>query len=71
MAYDRFKMEEQLMKVWSMMDQLDTIAEGVLEYEWSEDDVANAVVGLKTMLNLEMEKTFNMFEQSVRNYEPD
>jgi hypothetical protein len=65
MPFNRFDFEEQLMKVWSMSDQLNTITEGALEYNWTADQVSNATIGLKTMMDLEFDKLFNMFERGV------
>ena len=67
MSFDRFQMEEQIMKVWAMSDQLNTITEGALEYEWSADQVSNATIGLKTMMDLEFDKLFTMFECGVNS----
>ena len=62
---DRFDLEQQIMKCWQVCDGLDTITEGVLEYDWNADQVSNASIGLKTIYQLEFEKLQGMFERLI------
>jgi hypothetical protein len=62
---NRFDLEQQIMKCWQVVDQLDAITEGVLEYDWDADQVSNASIGLKTIYQLEFEKLQSMFELLV------
>jgi hypothetical protein len=45
---------------------MDTISKGVLEYEWTPDQVANATIGLKELYQVKFEELFLMFETGVR-----
>ena len=64
---NRFDLEAQIMKCWQVVDSLDTITEGVLEYDWTPDQVSNATIGLKEIYQLEFEKLQGMFELLVHN----
>lgn len=66
MSFDRFDMEEQLMRCWNILEQIDTITEGVLEHDWNSDNVANATAGIKQIYQLEFEKLWDMFEAGIR-----
>jgi hypothetical protein len=63
---NRFDLEHQIMKCWQVVDQLDAITEGVLEYDWDADQVSNASIGLKTIYQLEFEKLQSMFERLIQ-----
>jgi hypothetical protein len=63
--FDRFEFEQQLMTCWGLVDHLGSISEGVLDRDWTNDKVANALIGLKEIYNLEFEKLFSMFERGV------
>ncbi len=63
----RFDLEAQMMKCWQVLDGLDTVTEGVLDYDWTPDQVSNATIGLKEIYQLEFEKLQGMFELLVRN----
>jgi len=64
---DRFSMEQEIMAVWGMCEDLDTLLEGVLERDMTKDDIANALLGLKVMHQLKSEKLFDTFEQLIHN----
>lgn len=66
MEFDRFLFEDQIMKVWKIIDLLKGVEEGVLEYNWDKDKTANAIIGLDELLQMEMDKLFNMFEAGVK-----
>lgn len=65
MNFDRFDFEQQILKCWNLIDQLDVITEGVLEYEWTPDQVSNATLGLKELASVEMDKLFRMLETGI------
>ena len=63
--FDRFDFEQQIMKVWSITDDLDLLLEGVLEKDMSKDDISNVLLGLKELHNMRTEKLFDMFELGI------
>ena len=48
---------------WSIVDQLDTILQGVYEEDWTKDQTANALLGVKEIYQLEFDKLFKMNEK--------
>lgn len=66
MEFNRFEFEQQIMKVWNLIEMLNTVSEGVLEYEWNEDQTVNALNGIAELYDLEMNKLFSMFETGIK-----
>ena len=64
---NRFDLEQQIMDCWTVLDQIDTITEGVLEYDWNPDQVSNATIGIKEVYQLKFEKLLGTFETLIRN----
>jgi len=62
----RFDLEEQLMQCWSIINQIDTVTEGVIEYDWTPDQISNALIGIKEVYNLKFEKIFMLQETLIR-----
>lgn len=62
---NRFDMESQIMAVWSMCEELDTLLEGVLEKDMSKDEISNALLGLRVMHHLKSEKLFDTFSEMI------
>lgn len=58
----RFDLEQKLLDCWHITDDLDTIADAVLEQDLTNDDVANLLIGLSKLYHLKFEKTFRTFE---------
>jgi len=53
---DRFHLEDEIKTLYSFSQQLETLSEGILEYDLSNDEVVNALEGLKVMLDLHAKK---------------
>lgn len=62
---DRFDFEQQILKCWNIVDQLDTVVEGVMEHDWTSDQISNALIGIKEIYQLEFDKLFNQFENTL------
>jgi hypothetical protein len=62
---DRFDLEQDIMKCWNITDDIDMLMENVMERDMSTDDIANALLGLKTLYNMKFEKMFADFETLV------
>lgn len=59
---NRFDLEEQILDCWNVTKDLNTLAEGVIEQNLSQDDISNALIGLKTMYELKHDKLWKTFE---------
>ena len=65
---NNFDMEQQIMKVWGVADDMEDLADHIIDGEspMSPDEIFNALYGLSLMLNIKCEKLFSEFEKSLR-----
>ena len=67
--YDRFNLEAEIMHVWQTKDDLDAIAERLIESPngpMTEDEIGNLLVGLSELHNTRCMKLFQVFETMVK-----
>ena len=64
---DRFEFEQQIMDCWGVTDDIDTLYKLSDIREMSEDELANALLGLKTVYQMKFELLFDMFEQMIKD----
>ena len=57
-----FDLEQEIMKAWHIIDDIQLLNENVMETDMSTDDIANALLGLESMYNMRFQKVFNIFE---------
>lgn len=62
----RFDFEQQIMDCWNVCDDIGTIYKMSDLREMSEDELANALLGLKTLYQLKFEQLFHTFEIMVK-----
>lgn len=62
---DRFDLEQNIMKCWNITDDIDLVYKNVMESDMSNDDIANALLGLKTLYDMRFEELFNNFETMI------
>ena len=53
---DRFHLEDEISALYSFSQQLETLSEGILEHDISNDEIVNALTGLKIILDLHAKK---------------
>lgn len=61
---NRFDLEEAIMSVWSVDQDIDTLLWKLMdspESPMSEDDLANYLIGMKSVLNLRCERLFDVY----------
>lgn len=70
---DRFELEQAIMGCWNVTDDIDLIYAAVMNRDMSEDDIANLLLGLKSLYQLKFERLFETFEGCVadRVFDPD
>jgi len=62
---DRFDLEEQISKIDGISDDLEILAEAILDGEIkTPDDIANILVGTAAMMRLRANKLFHTFEEA-------
>jgi hypothetical protein len=60
---DRFDLEEQITKLYSLVDSINDISYGVLEGNLSTDEISNALDGLAVLTEVKIKKLFDVFTQ--------
>lgn len=63
----RFTLEDQIMKCWGVLDQIDTVIEGTIEYDWTPDQTSNALLGIKEIYQLEFNKLIDLQTALISN----
>ena len=64
---DRFDLEQGIMKCWNVTDDVDLLYRNVMERDLSRDDIANALLGLKTLYEMKFNETFDCFTELVQD----
>jgi hypothetical protein len=64
---DRFDLEQQILDCWHVTDDIDMLFEAVMDKDLTQDDIANVLLGLKTLYHLKFERTFETFEKLIQN----
>lgn len=63
-----FDLEQEIMKAWHVVDDIQLLNENVMETNMSTDDIANVLLGLESIYNMRFQKVFNMFEDLCKEY---
>jgi hypothetical protein len=63
-----FDFEQEIMKAWHVVDDIQLLNENVMETDMSTDDIANALLGLHSIYNMRFVKVFDMFEDLCKEY---
>jgi hypothetical protein len=67
-SIDRFDLEQDIMACWNVVDDLDVFLSRYMDGpEMSEDEVANVILGIKSLYHLKFNKCFATFEQLLAN----
>lgn len=69
---DRFDLETEISSLYYFSSQLETINQGILEYDMSKDDIVSAIEGLRVMLELHVQKMEDTLSQcfKLNEYNP-
>jgi hypothetical protein len=67
--YDRFDLEQQIMAVWQTSEDIQTVLQGHMDNPapMTEDQMANALLGLKTLHDLRCERLFSIMEHLIKS----
>jgi hypothetical protein len=63
-----FDLEQEIMKAWHVIDDIQLLNENVMETNMSRDDIINALVGLESIYNMRFIKLFNTFEEVCKEF---
>ena len=63
----RFEMEEQIMAVWNIANDINTISESIMDNpeDWSTDRISNVLIGVSIMCDVKSTKLFKLFETMI------
>jgi hypothetical protein len=64
--YDRFDLEQQIMKCWTITDDLKLLRQNVLEKNMSTDDITNFILGLETIYECKFNELFDQFSYLIQ-----
>lgn len=62
---DRFDLEQAFMECWTTKEDISLICESVLDGKLSNDELANALIGLHQLHELRCSKAFSIFERLI------
>jgi hypothetical protein len=63
---DRFSLETEILHLHTFVDNLATLSEGILEHDLTNDEVVNAIEGLRVMLSLQTNKLMDTMSQCFK-----
>lgn len=63
---DRFDLEQDIMKCWNVTEDIDLLYRNVIDKDLTTDDIANALLGMKTIYEMKFEEMFSHFETLIR-----
>lgn len=62
---DRFDLEQNIMSCWGVVEDIEAIYNTERLYN-NQDDMMNALLGLKTLYQIKFEQLFAVFEHMIR-----
>lgn len=66
-ADDRFELEQAITNCWNTVDDIDLLVENVIEEGLDEDQIANALIGLRQLHHMRVKKAFDIFEALIKS----
>jgi hypothetical protein len=64
----QFDLEQSIIRLWGTDEDIQLLYETVMEKDPSKDDIANTLLGLKSIMHLRGEKCFELFETFLREH---
>ena len=62
----RFDLEERIMDCWNVVSDVDAVYGAVMDRDLSRDELANLLLGIKSMYDLKFYNLFSTFEKMIR-----
>jgi len=63
---DRFDLEDEISSLYSLSVNLETLREGILEYDLEKDEIVNALQGINVLLTLQTNKLMDTMTQCFK-----
>lgn len=61
-------LEQEIMKAWHVIDDIQLLNENVIETNMSNDDIINTLLGLESIYHMRFLKLFDVFEEVCKEY---
>ena len=63
-----YDLEPEIMKVWSTVDDIDSVIWAMFDRQeaMSEDEMHNALISVRTLLQIRSEKLFNVYSELLK-----
>ena len=70
MSYKIFDLEQSILQCWNVCDDIDLIYSQVMERSppLTQDELANILLGIKSLYQIKFDKCFGEFENLCSNY---
>ncbi len=65
--FDRFKMEDQIMNCWRVVDDIHDLTEGVCEHNLTQDQISNILIGMEQLYTIRFNKLYDEFSKMMEN----
>ena len=64
---DRFDFEQDIFKCWHIVDDIDQVAELVIDRDASKDTISNILIGLSALYGDRFQRLMDDFEELIAN----
>lgn len=71
MTTRRFDLENYILAMWSTKEDIDLLAKQYMDgvKPFTEDEMANALIGISTIHDMRSQRVFDLFEDMIKNKE--
>ena len=66
---NRFDLEQQMLQAWHVCDDLDLLYKNVMDRDMSKDEIANVLLGMKSLYDMKFNQLWDTFEKCLANRE--
>jgi len=63
---DRFDLENDILALHNIADDIDVLAENIMNNDVTTDEIVNALIGLGVMARLKINKSFETFKDALK-----
>lgn len=64
---DRFDLEQNILKCWNVVDDVNLLYSNVLERDLTKDEIANYLLGISTIYEMKFQQLFDTFENMLKD----
>ena len=64
----QFDLEQAIIRLWGTDEDIQLLYENVMEKNPTKDEIANVLLGLKSIMQMRGEKCFELFETFIKEH---